>query len=67
MSMFSDAIRAADADDFGKYIIEQLQLNPQDKLMIEKYLVSYYKKMIYWAEGVHSKEIEQKVLNYFEC
>lgn len=66
MSMFGDLARGRDADDFGKYILEQLQLNPQDKLMIEKYLVSYYKKMVYWVEGCHSKEIEQEVLSYFK-
>ena len=64
--MFADIARGIDADDFGKYILEQLQFNPQDKPVIEKYLLPYYKKMVSWSDGCHSTKIEHEVLSYFK-
>lgn len=65
MSMFSDLARGSDADDLAKRIKIEMEKNPQDKEYIEKYLYSYYRKCVDWAEGCHDRELENEISQLF--
>jgi len=59
--MFSDISHGVDTDIVGKYLLDKLKENPEDKENIKRLLLPLYDKFVYWDEGCRNRDLEQEI------
>ena len=61
MSMFGDIAHGDDTDNIGKYLLDKLKENPEDKENIKRLILPLYDKFVNWDEGCRNRDLEKEI------